>query len=137
MKRSLKKYTPFLRWKVLRFRRKRFDGKIFAEASVRPNVNGHEEFSAADGDGPVDALSRALRRALTKFYPNLEGMHLTDYKVRVLDSREGSAAKVRVLIESQDATDAWTTMGVDENIIQASWEALTDSVEYKLLKDRK
>ena len=138
MKRSLKKYTPFFTLEGFKVStEKRFDGKIFAEASVRLNVNGHEEFSAADGDGPVDALSRALRRALTKFYPNLEGMHLTDYKVRVLDSREGSAAKVRVLIESQDATDAWTTMGVDENIIQASWEALTDSVEYKLLKDRK
>lgn len=138
MKRSLKKYTPFFTLEGFKVStEKRFDGKIFAEASVRLNVNGHEEFSAVEGDGPVDALSKALRQALTKFYPNLDGMHLTDYKVRVLDSREGSAAKVRVLIESQDATDAWTTMGVDENIIQASWEALTDSVEYKLLKDRK
>ena len=116
---------------------KRNDGKIFAEASVRLAVDGHEEFSAATGDGPVDALDRALRQALNKFYPTLSDMHLTDYKVRVLDTKEGTAAKVRVLIESQDKHDSWTTVGVHENIIEASWEALVDSIEYKLLKDKK
>jgi 2-isopropylmalate synthase len=136
MKKSLKRYTPFFKLEGFKvFSEKRFDGKIFAEASVRLNVNGHEEFSAAEGDGPVDALDRALRRALEKFYPSLHDMHLRDYKVRVLDSKEGTAAKVRVLIESQDNSDSWTTVGVHENIIQASWEALTDSIEYKLLKD--
>ncbi len=84
----------------------------------------------------MEALDKALRQALTKFYPRLKEMHLTDYKVRVLDTKEGTAAKVRVLIESQDNTDSWTTVGVHENIIEASWEALTDSIEYKLLKDR-
>jgi 2-isopropylmalate synthase len=85
----------------------------------------------------VDALDKALRKVLIKFFPNLDHMRLVDYKVRVLNSGEGTAAKVRVLIESQDDNDTWTTIGVHENIIEASWEALTDSIEYKLLKDLK
>ena len=79
----------------------------------------------------------ALRKALKKFYPKIAEMHLTDYKVRVLDEKEGTAARVRVLIQSQDTSDSWWTMGVSENIIDASWQALVDSVEYKLLKDSK
>ncbi len=138
LNRELKKYKPFFKLEGFKVStEKRFDGKIFAEASIRLSVDGQEEFSAAEGDGPVDALDRALRKALTKFYPNLKHMHLSDYKVRVLDSKEGAAAKVRVLIESQDESDSWTTVGVHENIIEASWEALTDSIEYKLLKDKK
>ncbi len=138
MKRALKKYTPFFNLEGFKVStEKRFDNRIFAEASVRLAVNGHEEFSAAEGEGPVDALDRALRQALNKFYPSLQDMHLTDYKVRVLDTKEGTAAKVRVLIESQDKKDSWTTVGVHANIIEASWEALTDSIEYKLLKDKK
>jgi 2-isopropylmalate synthase len=138
MKRSLKKYKPFFKLEGFKTSsEKRFDGRVFAEASIRVNVDGESHFSAAEGHGPVDALDKALRRALSKFYPNLEEMHLTDYKVRVLDTNEGTAARVRVLIESQDATDSWTTVGVHENIIEASWEALTDSIEYKLLKDQK
>lgn len=115
---------------------KRNDGKVSAEASVRLQVNETEQFSASQGDGPVDALDQALRGALTKFYPTLAHMHLSDYKVRVLNTKEGTAAKVRVLIESQDNHDSWTTVGVHENIIEASWEALVDSIEYKLLKDK-
>lgn len=137
MKRALKQYEPFFVLEGFRvFTEKRFDGRIFAEASIRLNVQGQNVFSAAEGDGPVDALDKALRRALEPFCPSLKEMHLTDYKVRVLNTKEGTAARVRVLIESQDAHDAWTTMGVHENIIQASWEALLDSVEYKLLKDK-
>lgn len=138
MKRALKKYKPFFSLEGFKVStEKRFDGRIFAEASMRLSINNHKEFSAADGDGPVDALNRALREALIKFYPKLQDMHLTDYKVRVLDTKAGTGAKVRVLIESQDKNDSWTTIGVHENIIQASWEALIDSVEYKLLKDSK
>lgn len=138
VKRSLKKYKPFFKLEGFRtVSEKRFDGKVFAEASVRVNVNGESLYNASEGDGPVEALDKALRQALTKFYPRLKEMHLTDYKVRVLDTKEGTAAKVRVLIESQDNTDSWTTVGVHENIIEASWEALTDSIEYKLLKDQK
>lgn len=139
LKRSLKKYTPFFQLEGFRvFTEKRFDGKAFAEASVRLSVvKGEEQFSASEGDGPVEALDNALRLALTKFYPNLAEMNLRDYKVRVLDTQGGTAAKVRVLIESQDSHDSWTTVGVHENIIEASWEALIDSIEYKLLKDQK
>ncbi len=138
LKRSLKKYKPFFTLEGFKTSsEKRFDGHIFAEASIRVKVTGESHFSAATGDGPVDALNKALRQALTKFYPRLEEMNLTDYKVRVLDTKAGAGAKVRVLIESQDQGDSWTTMGVHENIIEASWEALTDSIEYKLLKDQK
>lgn len=138
LKRYLHKYKPFFTLEGFKVStEKRMDGKVFAEASIRVNVSGEEKFSAAEGDGPVDALDKALRHALTKFYPSLEHMHLTDYKVRVLDTNEGTAARVRVLIESQDEMDSWTTIGVHENIIEASWEALIDSIEYKLLKDQK
>ncbi len=138
MKRHLKKYKPFFQLEGFKVTtEKRHDGKIFAEASVRLNINGKETYSASDGDGPVDALDRALRKILTHTYPNLSQMHLSDYKVRVLDSKSATAAKVRVLIESQDNTDSWTTVGVHENIIEASWEALIDSIEYKLLKDKR
>ncbi len=138
MKRSLKKYKPFFELEGFRtVSEKRFDGKVFAEAAIRVNVNGESKYRAAEGAGPVEALDRALRQAVTKFYPRLAEMHLTDFKVRVLDTKAGTAAKVRVLIESQDNTDSWTTVGVHENIIEASWEALTDSIEYKLLKDQK
>ena len=89
----------------------------------------------ADGDGPVNALDNALRKALNEFYPQLAKMHLSDFKVRVLDEKAGTAAKVRVLIQSQDKTSSWWTIGVSENIIEASWIALVDSIEYKLLKD--
>lgn len=136
MKRALKKYKSFFKLEGFKVTtEKRFDGKVFAEASVRVNVNGEERFAASDGDGPVDALNKALRQILTVFYPGLKEMHLRDYKVRVLNTNEGTGARVRVLIESQDKTDSWTTVGVHENIIEASWEALIDSVEYKLLKD--
>jgi len=136
VKRALKKYKPFFKLEGFKTSsERRFDGRVFAEASIRVDVNGEDHYSAADGDGPVDALDKALRKALKKFYPSLEEMRLVDYKVRVLDSREATAAKVRVLIESQDGTDSWTTVGVHENIIEASWEALIDSIEYKLLKD--
>jgi len=138
LKRSLKKYKPFFKLEGFKVStEKRFDGKIFAEASIRITVNGEDKFSAAEGDGPVDALDKALRHALFKFYPTIEDVHLTDYKVRVLDTKEGAAAKVRVLIESQDSSHSWTTVGAHENIIEASWEALIDSIEYKLLKDSK
>lgn len=138
MKRSLHKYKPFFTLEGFKVStEKRFDGRIFAEASLRVSVNNEEKFSASDGDGPVDALDQAIRQALTDFYPNLNEMKLIDYKVRVLDSKSATAAKVRVLIESQDNHDSWTTVGVHENIIEASWEALIDSIEYKLLKDQK
>ncbi len=136
MKKHLKKYKPFFKLEGFRVHtEKKADGKAWAEATIHIEVKGKSQFSAADSVGPVDALDMALRKALTKFYPSLEHMHLTDYKVRVLNTNEGTSAKVRVLIESQDGRDSWATVGVHENIIEASWEALVDSIEYKLLKD--
>jgi 2-isopropylmalate synthase len=107
------------------------------EATVKLRIDGdgpvrHE---VAEGDGPVNALDTALRKALLDTYPNLESMHLVDYKVRVINSAEGTAARVRVVIESADQHDVWSTVGVSENIIEASWLALVDAVEYKLFKD--
>ncbi len=105
------------------------------EATVKLRVDGRIEHVVAEGDGPVNALDNALRKALLGTYPRLAEMRLMDYKVRVINSREGTAARVRVVIESGDRTDVWTTVGVSENIIEASWLALVDSVEYKLFKD--
>jgi 2-isopropylmalate synthase len=105
------------------------------EATIKLTVGGKTEHVVAEGDGPVNALDTALRKALAAAYPRLAEMHLADYKVRVINSAEGTAARVRVVIESRDANDVWTTVGVSENIIEASWLALVDSVEYKLYKD--
>ncbi|HEV8369673.1 MAG TPA: citramalate synthase [Pyrinomonadaceae bacterium] len=107
-----------------------------SEATVKIRVGHHEEHSAASGNGPVNALDRALHRGLARFYPSLEKVHLVDYKVRVLQSPlSGSASLVRVLITSSDGTTKWATVGVSANIVEASWRALVDSVEYKLMKD--
>jgi 2-isopropylmalate synthase len=92
--------------------------------------------TASDGDGPVNALDGALRKALEDHYPALKEMHLTDYKVRVVNPKAGTAAKVRVIIESADRDGIWGTVGVSENVIEASWRALVDSIEYKLLKEK-
>jgi 2-isopropylmalate synthase len=99
-------------------------------------VNGEvEEFTAAEGHGPVSALDNALRKALNHVYSNiLDPVHLVDFKVRVLDGRDGTAARVRVLIESKDEDSLWSTIGVSEDIIEASWQALADSFQYKLSK---
>jgi 2-isopropylmalate synthase len=106
-----------------------------ASALIKIIVDGKTEITAAEGDGPVHALDRALRKALEVFYPQLGEVRLTDYKVRVLDSQSATASKVRVLIESADGTGAWTTVGVSTDILQASWMALVDSIEYKLIRD--
>ncbi|MBW1867016.1 MAG: citramalate synthase, partial [Deltaproteobacteria bacterium] len=91
-----------------------------------------KEITAAEGNGPVSALDNALRKALEKFYPGLDSMGLVDFKVRVIDGREGTAAKVRVLIDSRDKDQIWSTIGVSEDIIEASWQALADSFQFKL-----
>ncbi|MFH1889090.1 MAG: citramalate synthase [Candidatus Omnitrophota bacterium] len=137
MKRALKKYKRFFElegFKVVI--EKRSDKKIMSEAVIKLKVKGIKEHTAAEGDGPVNALDNAVRKALKDFYPSLSKMHLSDFKVRVLDEKAGTAAKVRVLIQSQDQEDTWSTIGVSENIIEASWQALVDSIEYKLIKDK-
>jgi 2-isopropylmalate synthase len=100
-------------------------------------VDGKVEHTAAEGEGPVNALDNALRKALEKFYPQLRSVRLVDYKVRVLPSGEGTGSHVRVLIQSGDGNTQWSTVGVSYNIIEASWQALVDSVEYKLLMEPK
>ncbi len=115
------------------------DEPPLSEATIMvEGPDGAVEHTAAQGNGPVNALDRALRKALTKFYPQLEKMELHDYKVRVLGGHEGgTGSTVRVLIESGDEQDRWGTVGVSPNVIEASWQALVDSIEYKLYKDKK
>ena len=105
------------------------------EATVKVRVGDRTEHTVSEGDGPVNALDGALRKALLPIYPRLAEMHLVDYKVRVVNARAGTAARVRVVIESRDGDDVWGTVGVSENIIEASWLALVDSFEYKLFQD--
>ena len=135
LRRHLKKLAPFFELKGFRVIVEKRDSRMVSEATIKVAVRGIPEHAAAEGDGPVNALDNALRKALTQFYPTLARMHLADFKVRVLDENAGTAAKVRVLIQSQDEHDSWGTIGVSENVIEASWQALVDSIEYKLVKD--
>ncbi len=130
-----KRFFTFLGFRVI-VERKPGSG-IVSEATLKMRVKGKMRYTVAEGDGPVNALDFALRKCLIEFYPDIKKMHLTDFKVRVLDERQGTATKVRVLIESQDEDEIWSTVGVSENIIEASWRALIDSIEYKLLKESK
>ncbi|MGC1480642.1 MAG: alpha-isopropylmalate synthase regulatory domain-containing protein, partial [Chthoniobacterales bacterium] len=104
------------------------------EATVKLIVDAVAEYTVAEGDGPVNALDAALRKALRPFYEWIDDIALTDYKVRIVDGKKGTAARTRVLIESTDGTDSWGTVGVSDNIIEASWEALVDSFEYAALR---
>ena len=113
----------------------RMDAASLTEATIRLSVDGQEEHTASLGDGPVNALDKSMRKALLRFYPRLAEMELIDYKVRVLSGQHGTGAKVRVLVESRDAESQWGTVGVSLNIIEASWQALEDAVNYKLMKD--
>ena len=130
----LKKHKPFfdlLGYRVIVEKRSKGEHSM-AEATVKLSVNGEVESTVGEGDGPVDALNDALRKALTRFYPAIKDVTLVDYQVRILDPEEGTGAKTRVLIESSDGKQSWGTVGVSPNLIEASWEALVDSVEYKL-----
>jgi 2-isopropylmalate synthase len=113
------------------------NGTPRTEATVKLRVDGTEKHEVSEGDGPVNALDGALRKALQPAYPRLAEMHLADYKVRVVNARAETAARVRVVIEWRDShdTSVWGTVGVSENIIEASWLALADAFEYKLFKD--
>ncbi|MFO7459241.1 MAG: citramalate synthase [Desulfatiglandales bacterium] len=109
-------------------------GPSSSHATIKISVADDYEITAAEGDGPVNALDNALRKALHKFFPQVDEMKLVDFKVRVIDGSDGTAARVRVQIESRDAREIWSTIGVSENVIEASWQALVDSVQYKLSK---
>jgi 2-isopropylmalate synthase len=110
------------------------DGVVKTEATVKLLLGGERIISTAEGNGPVNALDRAMRRAIVQVYPDLDTMRLVDYKVRILDEKMGTGAKTRVLIGTSDGTDSWSTVGVHENVIAASWRALEDAVKYGLLR---
>ncbi len=135
VKRTLGTYQPFFTLLSARVSvDKSENGTLNAEAVVKIRVGDKLEHTAAEGHGPVDALDKALRKALMPFYPAIAEIKLVDYKVRVLNSEAATAAKVRVHIQSSDSHESWGTVGVSENIIEASWQALVDSISYKLLK---
>ena len=108
-------------------------GQSHSLATVKVTVNGQDILEAAEGNGPVSALDAALRKALTNFYPEISTFHLTDYKVRILDGGAGAAAKTRVLVESSNGHQRWTTVGVSSNIIEASYQASVEGLEYGLM----
>ncbi len=131
---TLRKYFDLLAFRVIDQKCKEEEPPQ-AEATVMVRVGGKVEHTAAVGNGPVNALDNAIRKALETFYPQLREMTLVDYKVRVLPDSPGTGAKVRVLIESKDGKDKWGTVGVSHDIIEASWQALVDSICYKLMRD--
>jgi 2-isopropylmalate synthase len=136
VKKALKQHRNF--FELIGFRvivENRGDGNLISEATIKIKVKGILENIVAEGNGPVNVLDIALRKALIRFYPRLREVALVDFKVRVLDAKEGTASKVRVLLVSKDKTHMWGTVGVSDNIIDASWMALVDSIDYKLLKD--
>jgi 2-isopropylmalate synthase len=139
MERALGRHRPYFELDAYRVivEEQTAAGEPVAEATVRVRVKGILEHTAAAGNGPVNALDHALRKALEEFYPNLRELKLLDYKVRILDESKGTAAKTRVLITSGDGRDTWGTVGVADNIIEASWQALVDSIEYKLRRDER
>jgi 2-isopropylmalate synthase len=108
------------------------DFEVVTEATVKLVVDGQRVIATAEGNGPVNALDRALREAIGRQFPALGRLHLTDYKVRVLDTSRATGAVTRVLIDSTNGERTWSTIGVSENVIEASWEALVDSIVYGL-----
>ena len=111
------------------------EGEFTSEATVKIRMEDRTVHTVAEGDGPVHALDRALHSALKEFFESLHNVRLIDYKVRVLEGTEGTGAKVRVHIQQTDGEESWTTVGVSENILEASYLALADGVRYKLIKD--
>ncbi|MDO8788758.1 MAG: citramalate synthase [Sulfuritalea sp.] len=137
VRKILGKYQPFFELKEYKVivNEPSING-VNSSAMIKVRVGDQEEITAAEGDGPVNALDNAVRKALERFYPEISEIRLTDYKVRVLDSDQASAARVRVLIESTDHRENWTTIGVSTDVIDASWRALVDSIEYKLMREQ-
>jgi 2-isopropylmalate synthase len=130
-------YEPLFRleaWRVIA--EKREDGRVQTEATIKIWVGGERYLRSAEGNGPVNALDRALRAAIGDVYPHLRDIELVNYKVRILDEQKGTAAVTRVLLDASDGVDTWGSIGVSENIIEASWEALVDSLEAGMLPGR-
>jgi 2-isopropylmalate synthase len=137
MRKMIGKYKPFFELQHFKIIGEQPSSirEFSSTALINIKVEDRTEITASEGEGPVDALDKALRKALEVFYPQLKEVRLIDYKVRVLDTQSAAEAKVRVLIESTDGKENWSTVGVSRDIIQASWIALVDSIEYKLIKD--
>lgn len=135
VRKATDQYRPWFDRLSYRVKTEHFGQELMTEATVKVSVGGKVEHTVSEGDGPVNALDGALRKALLPHFPRLEEMQLVDYKVRVVNGRDGTAGRVRVVIESREGRDVWGTVGVSENIIEASWLALADSFEYKLFKD--
>ncbi|MCP5462705.1 MAG: citramalate synthase [bacterium] len=135
VRKTLQHHKDFFTLESFRVIVERRDDKLISEATLKLNVQGEQRYTVAEGHGPVDAMDLALRKALRTFYPKIDEIELVDFKVRVLEGKTGTAAKVRVLIESKSGGAIWGTVGVSQNIVEACWEALADSYEYKLLKD--
>lgn len=137
VRKNMGKYKPFFNLHYYKIIGEQPDenADCTAFAQIKIGVDGEDAITAGEGDGPVHALDGALRKALERFYPGVREIRLTDFKVRVLDSKSATAAKVRVLIESTDGEEVWTTVGVSSDLIEASWIALVDSFEYKLILD--
>jgi 2-isopropylmalate synthase len=136
LQKVLHKHKPFFElegFRVIVEKRGREEPCI-SEATIKVKVGNETELTAGEGHGPVDALNAALRAALTRFYPEIADIALTDYRVRILDPKLATRAMTRVVIESGDGKSQWGTVGVSENIIEASWQALLDSVEHKLFE---
>jgi len=137
LRKQMGTYEPFFKLESFRaIMEKREDGKVMTEATIKVHIGGHRYIATAEGNGPVNALDKALRIAIGRFYPALDAIELMDFKVRVLDEKKGTAAVTRVLIESSDGEKSWGTVGLSENIIEASWEALVDSVVFGLSHPR-
>ncbi|WP_136808942.1 citramalate synthase [Desulfosediminicola flagellatus] len=138
MRRAMGLQKQYFKFETFRVMNHKFsmEQPPLTEATIRLYVHGDEVHTAAMGDGPVNALDKAIRKALVRFYPCLEEMELADYKVRVLSGEHGTEAKVRVLVESRDRKCSWSTVGVSVNIIEASWQALIDAINYKLMKEK-
>lgn len=129
-----KSHFEFEAYRVI-VEKRSIDSEAMAEATIKVTIDGEPHYTVAEGTGPVGAIDKALRLALCKAYPKLNDVELRDYKVRILEAKQGTDAKTRVLIESGDGDSIWGTVGASDNIIEASWQAIRDSIEYKLLKD--
>ena len=135
LRKAFGQYDDYFQLNNLKLIMEKSEGQeITAEAMIKLTIGDQTFHTAADGDGPVDALDNSIRKALTEVYPEISSMHLSDYKVRVLDGNKGTSAKVRVLIDSVDDARQWSTVGVSENIIEASYQAIVDSINYMLMK---
>src|SRR5205807_6105205 len=131
-------YEPLFRlesWRAIV--EKRADGRVETEATIKIWVGGERYVRTAEGNGPVNALDRAMREALVEIHPELAGIDLVNFKVRILDEAKGTGAVTRVLLDASDGEDVWGSIGVSENIIEASWEALVDSLEYGMQVGRR